>query len=727
MKHTRREFAFMGAGTILATSLHMTVAEASTGVGTATAAQNPAVSNTPWYRRIKRIGQTNFNEKDPVYGNVEEWADYWGKTKVDAVALSVSGPVAFYPTDVPYFHRSKYLNGRDLFGECVAAAKKRGIRVYGRMSPDIQYTESALLAAHPLWLRRNEDGSLQYSAPDIAFTCHFSGQFTEQQPAIIRELNKRYDIDGIYMNGWPNLQVCYCQTCRTIGDPHSPEYRIAFMRRAEELINLYKKICLEKSPNNFYSCNLGGGLQESGLDQWRLTRDALWYTADNQSRSSVVAPVWQDSQQVKFAHALMGGKPVAAVTASYTRSGRIMWRQVSDTTAEVECRMAQTAAAGGIVWYHWLGLEQGFKNDRRWQQPGIDFLSWHAKHDRHFHNVRSLSKVAIVASSRSMALYKAPEGGDKTDSLEGMYAALTAARIPFDFVHDEDLGEARLGQYTAVILPNVALLSDAQAAQLKQYAAGGGSILATFETGLYDETGKARHDFALASLFGIEKAGSRKKAEKQLGPMDEVNLLSIKMRNALTAGFEETDWIAGPVWSVPLAPVASAVMTYINPYPVYPPESVYQREDPSGVPSVVMSQKGNSRFVYLAGDMEATFWRTDNPDLERLLVNSVRWVMNEAGVRVAGEGMAEVFAWETEPGFALHMVNYNGPNALRGRMRKPLPLGPQKVRMELPRDVTIKSAALLRAETPLQVQQRGRIVEFTIPAVNLYEVVVLEV
>ena len=60
-------------------------------------------------------------------------------------------------------------------------------------------------------------------------------------------------------------------------------------------------------------------------------------------------------------------------------------------------------------------------------------------------------------------------------------------------------------------------------------------------------------------------------------------------------------------------------------------------------------------------------------------------------------------------------------------MRTPVSLGPQKVKLELPRDVRIKSASLLRAEVPLVFQQHGRIVEFTIPAVKLYEVAALEV
>jgi hypothetical protein len=73
------------------------------------------------------------------------------------------------------------------------------------------------------------------------------------------------------------------------------------------------------------------------------------------------------------------------------------------------------------------------------------------------------------------------------------------------------------------------------------------------------------------------------------------------------------------------------------------------------------------------------------------------------------------------------MVNYNGPHAFRGRMRTPVALGAQQIRFELPREVKIRSATLLRAEIPIKFQQHGRIVELTVPTVKLYEVVALEV
>ncbi len=721
MEYTRRDIAALTAGGLFTGLVAGAQPVFAAGPGPV------SIEDTPWYGKIKQVGQTNFNERDPEQGDVEAWADYWASAKVEAVALSVSGPVAFYPTKVPFFHVSAYLNGRDLFGECLTAAKKRGIRVFGRISPDIQFMDPKLLAAHPDWFRRDQKGELQSPAPDIAFTCQFTGQFTEQQPAILRELNERYDIDGIYMNGWPTMQVCYCEACRKIGDPQSDVYKAAVMEGAVNLTDLYRRIVLQKSKNNFYSCNVAGGLEESGLDQWQLTRDAVWYTSDNQARSAMDDPIWQDAQQVKFAHAMMGKRPVAAVTAGYTRSGATMWRQISDSTAEPTCRMAQTAAAGGIVWYHQLGLEQGFKRDRRWQKHGREFLAWHAANQDHFRNIRSLANVAIVVPSRTLSRYRPGSNENRADYLQGLYAALIEARIPVDLVHEKDLSLERLAAYDLLMLPNFALMSDVQAAALQAFARSGGSLLATFETGLYDENGKPRPDFALAELFGIAKGGEARTDKSSVLGLSRVSAQVLRKWDAVGAGFEDTDWIAGPTWMQPVRTVADAPMTFIDPYPVYPPEAVYPRSPPGDNPSLVLAERNRGRFAYFAGDMDATYWQLDNPDLGRQLVNTIRWLLHDrAPVMAAGPGLIEVIPWETELGYAIHLLNYNGPHALRGHMRTLLDIGPQQVRMTLPAEKQIRRVRLLWSDQEVEFHRDGRTIQFTVPKVGFYEVVALE-
>jgi hypothetical protein len=77
-----------------------------------------------------------------------------GVLKVDAVLLNGGGIVAFYPTEVPYHHRSQFLGTRDLFGELVAAMKRRSIRAVARVDCNLAYEDA--LKAHPEWFERKE-------------------------------------------------------------------------------------------------------------------------------------------------------------------------------------------------------------------------------------------------------------------------------------------------------------------------------------------------------------------------------------------------------------------------------------------------------------------------------------------------------------------------------------------------------------------------------------------
>lgn len=156
-----------------------------------------AQTQAPWHQRVRRIGQLNANERDPVELDVKAWADYWASLKVDAVLVSVTGIVAFYPTKLPNFRRAAFLGDRDLFGDCCQAAKQRGIRVIARFSPDLTWEE--FLKVHPEWFVRDAQGrpSPQTDAPGLLRTCQYSTYFGEQISAIMREVNALYDIDGI--------------------------------------------------------------------------------------------------------------------------------------------------------------------------------------------------------------------------------------------------------------------------------------------------------------------------------------------------------------------------------------------------------------------------------------------------------------------------------------------------------------------------------------------------
>jgi hypothetical protein len=379
--------------------------------------------------------------------------------------------------------------------------------------------------------------------------------------------------------------------------------------------------------------------------------------------------------------------------------------------------MAQTVASGMTPWYHWLG---GKPEDHRWEKTGRDFYHWLAQNEPHFVNQHSMATLGVVFPQRTNAFYQPPGGRDATEFLQGIYKALLDGRFLFDFVHEDDLGPETVGKYQALILSNAALLSSTQCARLRDYITHGGSLLATFETGFHGENGERLSDWPLSDLFGAKISAQR------VGPNGNATYARTERNHPLLQGFENTRVLPFAEYYIPLRPVENPVMTILPPFPAYPPEMVYPRTRQTDQPAVVLREQGASRTVYFPGDIDRAYWRSQNPDLGRLLVNAIRWMTKEAApVSVAGDGMAEIFAWKTQPGFAIHVLNYNNPDMLRGWFTHAYPLGPQSVHMRLPGGTRISQVKLLRAGRDVPISNHGEIVEFVIPSVTDYEVAAL--
>ena len=275
-------------------------------------------SAEPWQYRVRRVGQSNMTEHDPAVMNIEKWADYWHFAQADIVFISVTGILAFYPSKVRFHRHGKFLKGRDFFGECAAAAKKRNMRVVARMSPDLNWGDA--LDAHPDWAMRSKDGSVQFSSeePRLFKTCMFSPYMDDYVPAIMREVNSLYDVDCFYTNGWPpigSLPECYCSVCSKLPAPGTPAYWRAFNDRVFELWQKYDAIAKERRPDSFFFANLGGNVR-GGPNLNRLGKIAAWFQADNQGRTYDDAAVWGCSLQGRVCNAVLDGKFAANVTAA---------------------------------------------------------------------------------------------------------------------------------------------------------------------------------------------------------------------------------------------------------------------------------------------------------------------------------------------------------------------------------------------------------------------------
>jgi hypothetical protein len=682
---------------------------------------------SPWQQNVRRVGQSNMTEHDPAVMNIEEWANYWRSSRADVVFISVTGILAFYPSKVKFHRHGKFLNGRDFFGQCVDAARKRGMRCVARMSPDLNWGDA--LEAHPEWAMRHPDGSVQFSdqEPGLFKTCMFSTYMDDYVPAIIREVNSLYDVDCFYTNGWPplgSLPSCHCAICSRLPPPNTVAYWRAFNDRLLDLWRKYDGLAKEKKSDSFFFANLGGNVH-AGPHLDRLGAVAEWFQGDNQGRTSDDPVVWGCSLQGRVCNAVMDGKFATNITAAYS-TGSVRWRNASKNPAEAKMWMNETLASGLALYYHFIGSEAGLGEDRRWQKVGADYFQWAAKHDAHLKPRRSLANIGVVIGQSTQLLYPGPAVARShnymRETTNGLYETLLAGRFAFDFVHEDRLELERIGKYRALLLPNVAMLSDPQCEQIRAYTRSGGSLLASFETGLYDENLKPRADFALADLFAIRRAG------EVIGTNGNAYYARIERNHPILAGFSDTNWLPGAQNRVPLSPVQDPVLTVVPGFVQYPPELAYPPVPHTDEPAVVLREIGSSRLVYFPGDIERTSWLTGHGDLLRLLHNAINWITGEERiVHVTGDGFVEMFAWETLPGYAVHLLNYTNANAHHGWLDSVHPLATQDVTMKLPDTVKVKAVELLRAETTVPFELEAGVLHFAIPRVEDYEVAAITI
>jgi len=223
-------------------------------------------------------------------------------------------------------------------------------------------------------------------------------------------------------------------------------------------------------------------------------------------------------------------------------------------------------------------------------------------------------------------------------------------------------------------------------------------------------------------LLGIRKAGD------VIGTNGNGYYGRIDRSHPILDGFSDTNWLPGAQNRVPVKPVQDAVLTVVPGFVAYPPELAYPPASHTDEPAVVLREAGSSRLAYFPGDIERTFWLTGHGDLLRLLHNTIRWITrDETVVHVDGDGLVEFFAWETTPGYAIHLLNYTNPNAHHGWLSMVYPLGPLTVSMRLPSGVKVKAVELLRSEKTTPFRVEDSVLRFTIPSVDDYEVAAVSV
>ncbi len=695
-------------------------------------AEDATVGTSPLERPL-RWGQLTLVENDPGRFDPAFWLDYFRRCRCEGALLSAGGVVAYYPTEVPLHHRSEWLGESDPFGELVAGCREIGMSVVARLDPHAVHQPIA--DAHPDWIACDAEGRPMphWSRPEMWLACTIGPYGFEHMSAVAREIVVRYGVDGVFANRWSSPAMCYCPHCAADfreatglelpppdADRRGEPWRryLAWKRdRLAALWDAYDAAVRSARPEARFIPNIGA----SGhlLDKETVARKSAMLFIDDQGRSGLRCP-WSVGRNGKQYRATFGRKPLIGLF-SVGLETRYRWKDSVQSEAEL-----RVWVAGGIA----NGLRPMFckfaavLHDRRWLDPVERIFAWHGRHARYMRNERSLADVAMAYSQRADWLMPEAERRGAHEHADGFYQALVEARVPFDMVYDGALSAEALAPYRVLVLPSIAFLSDEECDELRRFVAAGGSLVATYETSLYDGAGRRREDFGLADLFGLRYV------EHEPGPIKNAYLLVEDPAHPLLRGMEDAGRLIGGAHRLEVEPThefTERPLTHVPPYPDLPMEDVYPRVERTDVPAVFVREGDGARVAYFNWDADRLFWEVLNPDHGRLLANAVRWAARgELPVTVEGPGVVEVTAWRQADSLTVHLVNLTNPMLMRGALRELLPLGEQVVRLRLPDASSPARVHLLKAERDAEFVQRGDVLEARVPSVLDHEVLAVD-
>jgi hypothetical protein len=724
----------------------------------------------PWHRRVYRWGQTNLTEVDPIRYDGAWWRDHWRRTRVQGVIVNAGGIVAYYPSKYPLHHRALHLGDRDLYGEVVAAAREDGLAVLARM--DSNRADERFYVEHPDWFAVDADGR-PYRSEDRYIACVNSPYYDQFLTDVLREIVERSHPDGITDNSWSGLdrgRICHCVNCaRTFRDAtgmslarlpdwDDPAYRqwiIWSYARRVAIWELNNRVTKEAGGTDclWIGMNSGDIIAQSirFRDYKAICERAEIIMLDSQRRTNT-GGFQSNAEAGKLIHGLLGWDKLIPESMAMYQAGEPTFRVASKPEPEVRIWAVEGFAGGIQPWWHHIGA---YHEDRRQYRTAESIFRWHDANEQYLVGRRPVATVGVVWSQENVDFY----GRDDAETRvglphRGVRQALIQARIPYVPVHADHVDRDADG-LALLILPNLGALSDTQCASIRRFVQRGdrGGLIATGEASRYDEWGDARPDFALADLFGVRGTGVHHGSAGSADPGWETwaRHSYLRLTPELRAGvygpqvgtepkvggdrhpvltaFHETDILpfGGRLEVVRAGPTSLVPLTYVPPFPIYPPETSWMRAPTTALPALVLNElPGGGRVAFLPADVDRCYGRDNLPDHGQLLANLVRWAARDrVPLRVEGAGMIDCHLYQQPGRLILHLVNLSHPGVWRQALHELIPVGPLTVSVQLPQDVGGHSALLLLGGGTIPTTVGDGWASFQVATVIDHEVIVV--
>ncbi len=329
--------------------------------------------------------------------------------------------------------------------------------------------------------------------------------------------------------------------------------------------------------------------------------------------------------------------------------------------------------------------------------------------------------------------------------LEGAFETFQRLHVPVEFILAElDLNLETLKKFKVVVLPNTAILSPPQVEVIRQYVKEGGSILATYETSLYDDVGEQKADFDLADVLGLKYVETRSGEWQQATADGQGNYLAPQgtflkhLQELLAPRQNQSLHMAGP--AIITRAIAGVSRATLVPWEGMSP---YVKANQTNIPGVHVNTYGKGKAAYISTPIfklikipqitdNDTFPKKSYPMApfarkEGWVVDLTRELLNELApnpsIRVEGQRRLECtfFEQKEKNRLIVHLLN-----SIVREVGEVYPTAPAKILVKKDFLKPSKAYSAWPERKDLAIQDKGDYLEFTTPGTRIHQIVVIE-
>lgn len=418
--------------------------------------------------------------------------------------------LCFYPTNVGIRHKAAE---RDIFGQTVKECRKLGLGVVGYMSSWGTYVSDL----HPEWSAVPYSGVTRREKSRWGSPCVNNDEYIAFMKARVKEVVSMYKLDGLWIDMIGiYANVCFCDHCKrkygkplpTTVDLNDPEFVAYFKYKGEQVatyVETLRDAAKEVDPDITVMLQCAGIKHpfKEGHNSMRYYQTTEFMSGDYYEPREGVNVL------SRMLYKLSPNLPFEFMTS------RCVSLERHTMNKDINELILQSYAAlmykGSFLFIDAIDPD-GSLNPKFYDDISViskNFENYKAYID---FEEKPLRDVAVYFNFESDI--DSCDNGKPIDNMgvryilnrmKNMDIALSNANIDYDIISPKNLSE--LGNYKAVVLSSIEMMSDEEISAIREYVANGGCVYASGITSLRDDKGNLKDNFILSDVFGVDYKG----------------------------------------------------------------------------------------------------------------------------------------------------------------------------------------------------------------------------